>query len=101
MAKNKKEIKSKYLGMRFGKWTVSRVTVTEDGNHKRFYLTRLTHDGAIKTVALRDNELTALSRGRKTMQTLLKGKQFQRDQFPSREYRNTVWYTFDTNGSLK
>lgn len=96
-----KQSKSKYLGMRFGKWTVTRATKTEDGNHTRFYLTRLTHDGAIKTVALRDNELTALARGRKTMQSLLKGKQFQRDQFPSREYRNTVWYTFDTNGSLR
>ena len=92
--------KSKYLGQQFGKWTVSRATKTEDGKHTRFYLTRPTSDGAIKTVALRDNELTALSRGTKTMASLLKGKQFQRDRFPSREYRNSVWYTYKTNGSL-
>jgi hypothetical protein len=93
----------KYLGRTFGRWTVSRVTVikTAKSKHKRYYLTRKTHDGAIKTVALRDNELTALSRGTKTMQSLLKGKQFQRSRFPSREFRNSVWYTFKTNGSLE
>jgi len=96
-----KEVKSKYLGKKFGRWTVSRATRTEDGNHLRFYLTRKTHDGALKTVVLRDNELTALATGKKTMQTLLKGKQFQRNHFPSREYRNSVWYIFDTNGSLE
>lgn len=96
-----KEIRSKYLGMKFGNWTVSRVTACA-GNHKRFYLTRTTRDGlAIKTVALRDNELTALSRGTKTISSLLKGKQFQRNRFPSREYRNSVWYTYKTNGSLE
>jgi len=94
-------MRSKYLGRKFGRWTVTRAAKTEDGNHTRFYLTRTTHDGAIKTVALRDNELTALSRGEKTMQSLLKGKQFQRDRFPSREYRNSVWYTYKTNGSLE
>jgi len=95
-----KQVKSKYLGRKFGRWTVVRATRTEDGNHTRFYLTRTTSDGAIKTVALRDNELTALAKGRKTMSSLLEGKQFQRDRFPSREYRNSVWYTYDTNGSL-
>ena len=95
-----KRSKSKDLGMKFGKWTVTRVTRTEDGRHLRFYLTRITHDGAVKTVALRDNALTALAKGRTTMPLLLKGKQFQRDHFKSRAYRNAVWYTFKTNGSL-
>ena len=97
-----KTIRSKFLGMKFGKWTVSRVTEvkTEKSSHKRFYLTRLTSDGAIKTVAVRDNELTALAKGRKTIAELLAGKQFQRERFPSREYRNSVWYTYKTNGSL-
>lgn len=96
-----KVVRSKYLGRKFGRWTVSRATKTEDGNHTRFYLTRKTHDGATKTVVLRDNELTALANGRKTMASLLKGKQFQRDRFPSRAYRNSVWYIFNTNGSLE
>jgi len=93
----------KYLGKKFGRWTVSRVTVikTAKSSHKRYYLTRPTHDGAIKTVALRGNELAFLSRGEKTMSSLLRGKQFQRDRFPSREFRNSVWYTFKTNGSLE
>jgi len=96
-----KQIKSKYLGKKFGRWTVTRATKTEDGRHLRFYLTRQTHDGALKTVVLRDNELTALANGKKTMASLLKGKQFQRDHFPSREVRNSVWYIFKTNGSLE
>ena len=96
-------MKDKYLGRKFGRWTVARVSVvkTARSTHKRYYLTRLTHDGALKTVALRDNELTALGRGEKTMASLLKGKQFQRDRFPSREFRNSVWYTYKTNGSLE
>lgn len=100
MAKNRK-VKSKYLGMNFGPWVVVRASKTDDGRHLRFVLARKTHDGATKMVALRDNELKALADGRKTVASLLKGKQFQRDHFPSRRYRNTVWYSFKTNGSLK
>lgn len=93
--------KSKHLGTKFGKWTVSRSSRDRDGRHYRYYLTRTTHDGAIKTVAITNVTMTKLSRGEITMPQLLKGKQFQRNKFPSREFRNSVWYTFKTNGSLE
>ena len=44
-------IKSKHLGKTFGRWTVTRVSRERDG-HYRFYLTRKTSDGAVKTVGL-------------------------------------------------
>lgn len=93
-------IKSKHLGKRFGRWTVSRVSRERDG-HYRFYLTRKTSDGAIKTVGLTNVTMAKLARGETTVATLLKNKQFQRNAFPSREYRNSVWYTYETNGSLE
>jgi len=93
-------IRSKHLGKRFGKWTVSRISRERDG-HYRFYLTRVTSDGAIKTVGLTNVAMARLSRGETNMSTLLKNKQFQRNRFPSREYRNSVWYTYETNGSLE
>ena len=95
--------KNKYLGRKFGRWTVSRITpvITAKSIHFRYYLTRPTHDGAIKTIALRDTAMTALGRGETNLPTLLKGKMFQRTQFPSKEFRNTAWYTFKTNGSLE
>ena len=93
-------IKSKHLGKKFGRWTVSRVSRERDG-HYRFYLTRTTHDGAVKTVGLTNVAMARLSRGETNINTLLKNKQFQRNTFPSRAYRNSVWYTFKTNGSLE
>ena len=93
-------IKSKHLGKKFGRWTVSRVSRERDG-HYRFYLTRTTHDGAIKTVGLTNVAMAKLSRGETNINILLKNKQFQRNTFPSRAYRNSVWYTFKTNGSLE
>lgn len=93
-------MKSKHLGKKFGAWTVSRVSRDRDG-HYRFYLTRETHDGAIKTVGLTNVSMARLARGETNISTLLKNKQFQRSRFKSREYRNSVWYTFNTNGSLK
>ena len=97
----KRKIKSKYLGKKFNRWTVSRVTRDADGKHYRYYLTRATHDGAIKTIAVTNVTMTKLGRGDLTMAQLLRGKMFQRKQFPSREYRNSAWYTFETNGSLE
>lgn len=92
---------SKHLGRTFGRWTVSRISRDRDGRHYRYYLTRRTHDGAVKTVAITNVAMAKLGRGEITMHQLLKGKQFQRNRFPSREYRNSVWYTFNTNGSLE
>ena len=93
--------KSKHIGKKFGRWTVIRVSRDNDGKHYRYYLTRTTHDGALKTVAITNVAMARLSRGEITMHQLLKGKQFQRDRFPSRAFRNSVWYTFNTNGSLE
>ena len=93
-------IKSKHLGKKFGRWTVTRVSRERDG-HYRFYLTRTTSDGAIKTVGLTNVAMARLARGETTINTLLKNKQFQRNKFPSRSYRNSVWYTYNTNGSLE
>ena len=93
--------KSKHLGTKFGRWTVSRVSRDRDGKHYRYYLTRTTHDGAIKTVAITNVAMAKLARGETTIPQLLRGKQFQRNQFPSRAFRNSVWYTFKTNGSLE
>ena len=93
-------VKSKHLGKKFGRWTVSRVSRERDG-HYRFYLTRKTSDGAIKTVGLTNVAMARLARGETNITTLLKNKQFQRNKFPSRSYRNSVWYTYSTNGSLE
>ena len=93
--------KSKHLGKKFGRWTVTRVTRDADGKHYRYYLTRTTHDGATKTVAITNVVMAKLARGEMTVPQMLKGKQFQRNKFPSRAYRNSVWYTFSTNGSLE
>lgn len=93
-------VKSKHFGKKFGRWTVTRVSRDRDG-HYRFYLTRKTSDGAVKTVGLTNVSMAKLSRGETTIDKLLKNKQVQRNQFPSRAYRNSVWYTYGTNGSLK
>ena len=93
-------VKSKHFGKKFGRWTVTRVSRDRDGNY-RFYLTRKTSDGAVKTVGLTNVSMAKLSRGETTIDKLLKNKQVQRNQFPSRAYRNSVWYTYGTNGSLK
>ena len=70
-------IKSKHLGKKFGRWTVSRISRERDG-HYRFYLTRTTSDGAIKTVGLTNVAMAKLARGETTINTLLKNKQFQK-----------------------
>lgn len=95
-----KQIRSKHLGKKFGNWTVSRVSRDTDG-HYRFYLSRPTSDGAVKTIGLTNVAMARLARGETTIGKLLKNKQFQRNRFPSREYRNSAWYTFNTNGSLR
>lgn len=103
MKKYFNKIRSKYLGRKFGRWTVTRVTpvYTKHSTHIRYYLTRKTHDGAIKTIAVSCTTMTALGRGETDMPTLLRGKMFQRKRFPSKEFRNSAWYTFNTNGSLE
>ena len=93
-------VRSKHLGKKFGRWTVTRVSRDRDG-HYRFYLTRKTSDGAVKTVGLTNVSMAKLARGETTIGKLLKNKQVQRNHFPSRAYRNSVWYTYGTNGSLK
>ncbi len=93
-------MKSKYLNMHFGPWVVSRVAPTTYGNY-RYCLTRKTHDGAIKTVSITSKVMKKLAEKQITIPVLLKNKQWHRDQFPSRAFRNSVWYTFNTNGSLK
>ena len=93
-------VKSKHLGKTFGRWTVTRVSRERDG-HYRFSLTRKTSDGAVKTVGLTNVSMAKLSRGEITIDELLKNKQIQRNHFPRRAYRNSVWYTYGTNGSLE
>ena len=93
-------VKSKHLGKKFGRWTVTRVSRDHDG-HYRFYLTRNASGGAIKTVGLTNVTMAKLSRGETTIDEILKNKQTQRNHFPSRAYRNSVWYTYRTNGSLE
>jgi hypothetical protein len=103
MRKYFNKIRSKYLGRKFGRWTVTRVTpvYTKGSTHMRYYLSRKTHDGATKTVAVSCTTMTALGRGETDMPTLLRGKMFQRKRFPSKEFRNSAWYTYNTNGSLE
>lgn len=87
-------INSKYVGKTYGKWTVERVTRTPD-NHLRFTLMRLTHDGAYKYITLRDNALTKISRGERTVESYAAGKEFQRKRLKQNTFRNNVFYVFN------
>lgn len=64
--------KSKYVGMKFGEWLVNWAEAVR-GGHTRFYLTKDTK-AARYVMTLRDNELTALSRGVKTVAELIAAK---------------------------
>lgn len=73
--------KSKYIGKIFGGW---KVEALENVNraHKRFYLTkeiinRGTGEILILTISVRDNQLTKLSRGIKTIEELIANKTYQ------------------------
>ena len=51
----KKAIKSKYLGMRFDEWTVTRVS-RQAGGHLKFNLSKPSSDGiSKKNITVRDN----------------------------------------------
>lgn len=86
-------MKSKYLNKVYGKWTVVRVSDAGSG-HRRYTLTRKTHDGADKYITLRDNELTKISRGERTVESYLFGKQIERDVFKANIFRNNVFYVY-------
>lgn len=102
--KTKKQINSKYLGMVFvtstgEKWEVVRASKTSFNNY-RFNLSRETHDGAIKTISILSKTMKKLATSYLTMEQLLQHKQDLRVK-KINEYRNTAWYTFANNGSLK
>lgn len=84
---------SKYLNQTYGKWTVLRESKTK-GGHKRFTLMRKTSDGANKYITLRDNALTEISRGTRTINSYIYGKKWQR-MHKVNEFRNNVFYTYD------
>lgn len=99
-----KPTRSKYIGLTFfssrgNKWTVVRAKKTEYNNY-RFNLSRITSAGSVKTISITSKVMKSLATGYTTIEKILENKQFQRDTFPSRAYRNTVWYTFASNGSL-
>lgn len=97
-------MKSKYLGMQFvtktGEvWTVVRAKKTSYNNY-RFNLSRPTHDGAIKIITVTSKTMKKLATSYLSVEDVLTHKQNLRDK-KIHEYRNTAWYVFDTNGSLK
>lgn len=89
-----KAIKSKYLGMKFGDWTVTRVS-RQTGGHLRFNLSRPSSDGiSTKNITVRDNQMTYLSRGEKTVEEIIAGKKIQRRVFKKNAYVNSTYYVF-------
>ena len=90
----KKEIKSKYLGMRFDEWTVTRVS-RQAGGHLKFNLSKPSSDGiSKKNITVRDNQMTYLSRGLKTVEDIIAGKKIQRNRFKQNVYVNSTYYVF-------
>lgn len=90
-----RNMRSKYLGKTFDNgWKVIRASKTAD-KHTRFTLARPTSDGkAIKHITLRDNELTKISRGIRTVESYLDGKAFVIKRFKANVFRNNVFYVF-------
>ncbi len=89
-------MKSKYLGMVFDNgWKVIRASRV-DKKHLRFTLVRPTSDGkALKHITLRDNELTKISKGLRTVESYLATKAFQIKQFKNNIFRNNTFYVFN------
>lgn len=88
-------MRSKYLGKTFDNgWKVIRASKTAD-KHIRFTLARPTSDGkATKHITLRDNELTKISKGMRTVESYLDGKAFVIRRFKANVFRNNVFYVF-------
>jgi hypothetical protein len=85
-------IRSKYIGKEFDGWKVI-WGETVSKNHKRFYLNKLVSDSqgkAIKlTMTLRDNVLTKLTRGEKTISDIIENKAHQ-SSHGIRPFHNTI-----------
>lgn len=89
-----KAVRSKYLGMAFGEWTVTRAS-RQAGGHLRFNLSKLSSDGiSKKNITVRDNQMTYLVRGTKTVEDILAGKKVQRNKFKHNVYVNSTYYVF-------
>lgn len=71
-------MKSKFIGLEFDGWVVTSGTRCTSG-HYRFWLTKKpTRENELaKSIVVRDNMLTKLVTGRKTMDELLIGKYYQ------------------------
>lgn len=89
-----KTVRSKFLGMIFGDWIVTRVS-RQNGGHLRFNLSRPSSDGiSTKNITVRDNQMTYLVRGLKTVEDIIAGKKVQRNQFKHNVYVNSTYYVF-------
>ena len=92
--------KSKYIGRVFDGWTVCDVVDANGGNHKIFHLSkRIVNSTQCFVIMIRDNEMTRLARGETTMDGIIAGKKFQRDQFKTNMFRNCIYLTAE--GSLR
>lgn len=71
-------MKSKYLNETFDGWKVVDMVKTR-GNHKSFVLVKKAA-GDLKVVTLRDNALTAMHKGLRTINQFIAGKRYQLDK---------------------
>lgn len=94
--KNKKEIRSKYLGLKLrGGWKVAGVERSKDSSnkHKRFFVEKRTSDGAIKHFSCTDNTMKMLASGERTVNQLLKNKNALRRN-NVHPHRNDIYYSY-------
>lgn len=102
--KTKKQIRSKYLGMKFVNsdgeiWTVMSAKKTSYNNF-RFVLSRPAKNNAVKSVSITSKTMKKLATSYLTIEDVLRHK----DNLKKKNvyaYRNSVWYSWETVLSYK
>lgn len=88
-------IRSKYIGSEFDGWKVV-WGETVSKNHKRFYLNKIVTNKQGETtkltMTLRDNVLTKLARGEKSISEIIENKVMQ-SSYGIRPFHNTIHST--------
>ena len=100
----KKQIQSKYLGLKFlnseGQvWTVVRASKTSYNNY-RFNLSRDAENNATKTISITSKTMKKLATSYLTIEDILTHKEDLRKKNIN-TYRNTSWYTWSEAKSCK
>ena len=103
-ANMKKQIQSKYLGLKFlnseGQvWTVVRASKTSYNNY-RFNLSRDAENNATKTISITSKTMKKLATSYLTIEDILTHKEDLRKKNIN-TYRNTSWYTWSEAKSCK